>query len=157
MGEWLCLSEPQFSDLPSGPNKLRQMTSVWILSKLEVSPSTVSRARVCTHTHSHTHTALGCRAGTSESLRATGSREERPHHPPPQSLAFRQASPARRGQNLRDPPALGAAEACEGGAPAHDPHSPRVPGGQEPHPHRHGGHLQGKGWTVSLTVAPGEC
>ena len=69
----------------------------------------------------------------SESLRATGRGEERPHHPPPQSLAFREASPARRGQNLRDPPALGAAEAREGGAPAHDPHGPRVPGGQEAH------------------------
>ena len=84
-------------------------------------------------THTYTHTALGRRAGMTESLRATGRGEERPHHPPPQSLAFREASPARRGQNLRDPPALGTAEAREGGAPAHDPHGPRVPGGQEAH------------------------
>lgn len=58
-------------------------------------------------------------------------------------------------QNLRDPAALCAAEACEGGAPAHNAHGPRVPGGQEAHPHRHGCHLQGEDRTVSLTSLPG--
>lgn len=104
------------------------MIPIRVSRTLQVSPSTQC------HTRTHAHARTLCWAAGLEGERASGSQaaEDQPApHPPP-------------GQNLRDPPALRAAEAREGGAPAHDPHSPRVPGGQEPQPHRHGRHLYGE-------------
>ena len=123
------------------------MRQLRVSRKLQVSPSTKRHMRTRTHTHTHTHTHTLSWAADLASERASGSQaaQDEPALYPP------------HGQNLRDPPALCAAEAREGGAPAHDPHGPRVPRGQEPQPHRHGRHLQGEDRRVSLALPPAEC
>lgn len=145
MGGQLCLSGPQFSTLPSGPDRF--------LSTPRLSLS-LSHAHAPTpHAPHATRSILGSRPGmrVSRSLPGSGKPKSLPCPPSPGTSPH----PPQR-QNLRNPAALRAAEAGKGGAAAHDAHGPRVPGGQEPHPHRHGCHLQGEDRRVRLAPAPGE-